>query len=248
MFFVIWWGRKVKRIPVGHVADFCPICRAQKPFALVHVGMVDHVYSVSTGTSDLVGYERICADCATAIPTDIARYSAVAPRRAPLDELKAQTFPNLDAAVKDLLAAQHRAKRDALIKEPFLLLSPKVEQRFAQTQIGPGAGIAMVVAILLVFVAAPRLIESAVLPNTGPEAVFGGFAVLGLALVVWEIIASGSRFMRREVVPVLAKALKPLRPTQQEIDAALMELKDLKQKIGRKVRAPDLLEQIRDVA
>src|SRR5688572_12890288 len=95
--FVIVWGRKVKRLPVGHVADFCPICRAQKPFALVHVGMVNHVYYVSTGTGDFVGYERVCADCATPIPTDIARYSGVAPRAAPLGELKAQTFPNLDA-------------------------------------------------------------------------------------------------------------------------------------------------------
>jgi hypothetical protein len=246
--FVIFWGRKIKRLPVGYVADFCPICRAQKPFALVHVGMVNHVYYVSTGTGDLVGYERICADCATAIPSDISRYSGVAPKPLPLAELKARTFPSLDTAVKDLLAAQQQVKRDVLIREPFLLLSPKVEQRFAQTQIGPGAGMAIVAAILLLLVAAPRVIESAVLPNVRPETIFGGFAVLGIALVVWQLIASGSRFMRREVVPVLARALKPLRPTQQEIDVALEELKTLKQKIGRKVSAPKLLEQIRDTA
>jgi hypothetical protein len=246
--FVIWWGRKVKRIRVGHVADFCPICHAQKTFTLVHVGMVNHVYSVATGTTDLIGYERICADCATAIPTDITRYSSVAPKPAPLGELKAQTFPSLDTAIRDLRAAQQQAKRPALIKEPFLLLSPKVEQRFAQVQIGPGAGIAIVAAILLIFVGAPRLIESEVLPNAQPEAVFGAFAAVGIALIVWQVIASGSRFIRREVVSRLAKALKPLRPTEQEIDAALAELKMLKQKIGKKVSAPDLLEQIRNAA
>jgi hypothetical protein len=248
MFFVIWWGRKVKRIPVGHVADFCPICRAQKAFALIHVGMVNHVYSVSTGTSELVGYERVCTDCATAIPTDITRYSSIAPKAAPLSELKGRTFPKLDAAVNDLLAAQQKTARPALIKEPFLLLSPKVEQRFAQTQIGPGVGLAIVAAVLLLLVAAPRFIESAVLPSVSPEAVFGGFAVLGIALVVWQLIASGSRFMRREIVPVLALALTPLRPTQHELDVALEELKVVKQKIGRKVSAPDLLEQIQKTA
>jgi hypothetical protein len=37
--FVVW-GKKRVRKKIGHVADFCPMCRTAQPFALVRVGVL----------------------------------------------------------------------------------------------------------------------------------------------------------------------------------------------------------------
>jgi hypothetical protein len=46
--------------------------------------------------------------------------------------------------------------------------------------------------------------------------------------------------MKREIVPVLAKSLG--QPTEEEIKLVLGELKKVKQKIGWKLKASDLVE------
>jgi hypothetical protein len=43
-----------------------------------------------------------------------------------------------------------------------------------------------------------------------------------LAVMVWQLRESGSRLMRRQIVPALAPSL---RPTQEEIEAVLWEIK-----------------------
>ena len=66
-----------------------------------------------------------------------------------------------------------------------------------------------------------------------------------LALVIWQAWGSGRRYMRGEVVPPLARALKPLRPSVDEVDAVLAELKQGGHKIGRKLKVDDLIAHAR---
>jgi hypothetical protein len=66
-----------------------------------------------------------------------------------------------------------------------------------------------------------------------------------LALIAWQLAASGPRFMRREIIRTLARSLKPLRPTQQELEAVISEIRQGTHKIGRKLEAVEVLEQIR---
>jgi hypothetical protein len=67
------------------------------------------------------------------------------------------------------------------------------------------------------------------------------FIALGVLLVVWQIFRSRRRFMMRQVVPVLASAIRPLKPTESELKFVLAELTQLKHKIGTKLKLADLI-------
>lgn len=133
------------------------------------------------------------------------------------------------------------AERHSLIRAPFVFLSPRVERRFAATHLDAGVGLALAAAVGLLFLAPP--VGRRLLPDS-PEILFLVFLAVGIGLVVWQVIASGSRFMTGEIVPVLVKSLRPLQPTEQEIELVLSELRKVKHKIGRKLRATELVASI----
>jgi hypothetical protein len=246
--FIIW-GRKITRRRAGYVADYCPICRAQQTFELQGVRSARHVYYVSLGSGQLLGYERKCDQCGTAFKANSAAYASVSRARLPLEELKRTTYPNLDTATKEQAALEERirrqrltpAERQALIKAPFIFLSAKVERRFAATHLDKESAIALGAAVGLLTVA--PIIGRWLLPDS-PGTLFLIVLAAGVSLVVWQLIASGARYMQREIVPVLTKSLKPLHPTQEEIEAVLAELRRVKQKIGRKLSASALVDGI----
>jgi hypothetical protein len=247
MFIV--WGRKIRRRRLGYVADYCPMCRAQRVFTLESIKSVRHVYYVSLGSGQLLGHERRCEECGTSFKANPATYASVSKTQLSLDELRQATYPNLEAATREQVALDERIRRQklsateraALIKAPFLYLAARVERRFAATHVDAGVGLALAGALALLALA-PVVTHWA--PPDSALPVFLGALGLGAALVIWQVIASGPRFMRREIVPVLARALKPLQPTREELELVLGELKRVKQQIGRKLRAAELLESL----
>jgi len=249
MFIV--WGKKLVHRKLGHVADFCPICRKPRAFVLRRVGSAGHLYYVTVSQGELVGYERTCVQCGTAFNAEPTHYATVAPKLLPLPELARQTFPDLEQAWKDRLDlerqlrsdphALHADDRKALIRSPFLLLSPKVEKRFASTHFDKEVGIAALAALGLM-IAGPATVR-AVAPDAADLAVLVCMA-LGVLLVIVQIALAGGRFMRREVLPVLAKCLRPLQPTRGELEAVLAELKTLRHQMATKLKLPELVAQI----
>lgn len=244
--FIIW-GKKLVYRRIGYVADFCAICRTPKPFELVRIGSAGHVYYISSGEGELVGYERTCCECGTSFPAEPTTYASVLNKLAPLAELATQTFPNMDQVIRDRLAIQEKIQRApssltseeryVLIRSPFLLLSPKVEKRFASTHLDKEIGLSIVAALALLFVG-PAL-ANAVIPDSAETAVLICI-VLGVALVTWQIFESSRRFMKRHVIPALATSLRPLKPSPSELEAVLAELKLLRHKIGSKLSLIDL--------
>jgi len=251
MFFIVW-GRKVVRRSIGHVADFCPMCRAPKGFELTRVGSARHVYYITAGEGALVGFERTCWDCGTALQAEPATYATIAKSRLPLAELIRATFPNLAFARSEPVALAERIRRDpaslpaeqrlALVRQPFVLLSPKVEKRLAATHVDKEIALSLVGVVAFWAFVLPPLMRA--LPPQLADAAFVLFVLLGIAAVVWQFIGSTRRFMKREILPVLAGALAPLRPSESEIAAVLAELKRLRHKIGSKARPADVLAQI----
>jgi hypothetical protein len=47
--------------------------------------------------------------------------------------------------------------------------------------------------------------------------------------------------MRREIIPVVATTIRPLKPAESEVQAVLAELKATGHKIGAKLKASDLM-------
>jgi hypothetical protein len=248
--FIIW-GRKITRKRFGYVVDFCPICRTLQTFELQAVHSSGHVYYITFGGGPLLGSERKCADCGAAYKAESTAYASIAKKRLPFDELKRQTLPTLNPATQGRLDLEERirggraqlapAQRYNLIREPFLLLSPRVEQRFASTHIDAQTGLAMSGAVVLMF-AGDWVARQFFADSAGTVLLIA--AGIGAALIVWQFVESGSRYMRREIIPALAKALGPLQPTPDEVERVLGELQQARQKIGRKLKVSRLLESL----
>lgn len=195
------WGRKAVRRHLGYAADFCPVCATARPFALTRVGMAGHVYYITAGDGDLVGYERACMVCTVALKADPAQYAEIVPQVTAIRALVKQTFPNFAEVYRERMAMEQAIKldptmlsatdRQALIMQPFTVLSVKVSEHFDKSAFGSGGG-----------------------------------------------------FVQREVLPILARALRRLRPTEAELKAALTRMVQMKEIIGSKVKLPELVAEI----
>ncbi len=245
MFIV--WGTKIVYSTTGYVADFCPMCRDIRAFALRRVGAAGHVYYITAGQGKLVGYERSCQTCDTAYKAEPSHYISISKTLLPLPALIKSTYPTIAEALAERMELEQKIKqspmlfsaeeRRTLIRTPFLFLSPKVDQRFGSTHLDKEIGMAVAAAIALMFVAEPL---GRLLTPDSPQQTLLGCLLLGLGLVVWQLAVSGRRYMQRTILPVLASTLRPLRPTELELKNTLAELRQLGHKMASKLSVADL--------
>jgi hypothetical protein len=242
------WGKKLVYSKLGYVADFCPICRSPQAFEVQSVGVASHVYYVSFGKGALAGYQRKCCECGVALDAKPANYATISDQLRPLPQLIMGTFPNLTTAYQAVLALEERVRttplsltaqeRRALIRNPMVLMSPKVEKRYASTHIDVQTVITFFGVLLAIFAEAAIVerVASAYVPQS-----IAIVSVIGIVLIGWQISLSNRRFIRRNIIPILARTLKPLKPSEEELEAALAELTRLRHKIGRKLSSRDLM-------
>ena len=245
---LVWGTKRVVRA-LGFTADFCPICREVRTFEVKRIGMAGHLYYVSFGAGTLAGYLRTCRTCGTSLNAVPDQYARLSNEMLEPSELQPVTFPNLDEVHRTRLAIEKTlqssparlstADRSALIKEPFILLSPKVEERFASVHFDGPTAITLFAAVLgLSFV--PAMLSTA-LPNYGFELALACTAAAVVAIGV-QMFMSSERFMRKQLLPVLVPALKPLDPTPEELESVLKDMKTLGRRIGSKLKLRTLLE------
>ena len=213
--------------------------------------MAGHIYYIAAGEGDLVRFERTCASCATAVQAQPERYATIAKQPAALEQLKRTTFPDLDQACAAQLALAEQIRhhpgtlsgddRHALIRHPFLLLSPRVEQRFATTHMDKEVVFSLIGAVLLLVLG---LRVTAAFAPEEPGAAVLGVIVAAVLLVIWQVAMARLRFLRRQIFPVLATALQPLRPAQGEIEHVMAELAQLGHKIGSKFTPAELFAHL----
>ena len=252
MFIV--WGKTIKRQKLGFVADFCAVCRDLRAFQVQRVGSASHVYYISFGDGELVGYERTCQTCATPFETIPDNYSGMAKQVRPPSELISETFPNYytvyreqierEKKVRDTPSLLSRPERRQRLRDPFVIVAPYVQQKLTRTPMDARAWLA-VAALLPVFwtfmIAGKLLTPGDQEPN--PLWAMAGLA-FGVAVVYSQTATAARRYILRNTMPGLVQALAPLKPSTAEIDDVLTELKQHNLKLGTKLRADDLLTGI----
>lgn len=250
----IFWGTKTVYRKLGYVADFCPICRSQQAFVLRRIGSAGHLYFISLGQGKLIGHDITCQNCHTTFEADPTLYSTVAEQRPfSLAQLARQTFPNYSSVYAERLEMEQAIRfnpldlnapeRHYLLREPFLLLSPQLEQRTSFLRLDwPNA----LTLLALVFV--PILLLQLLEQLHVPEAVTTWLLLgsIGSILITWHHFTNSARFVQRHLLPQLARTLLPLRPSQREITAVLHELNKQGFRIGKKVKAPALMQALHD--
>jgi hypothetical protein len=256
----IFWGTKTVRSNLGFVADFCPLCRVPRPFRLARLGSASHIYGVSVGKGQLVGFERGCLRCSAVLGAEHENYREIAknfpiegvPESLQLSRLTESTFPDLSRRYARRLEIEEQIKlgtaridageRHSLIKEPFLLLAAFVEKEFAQTRIDG-------ILLLTIFGAIGLSIGGYWMADqflSGDQrALVPLVTAAAMAIALVAIIVQGyltkNRYLHRKIYPIIGSALRPLRPQASEIATALKEVRHLGFALGKRTK-PRMLE------
>jgi hypothetical protein len=210
----IVWGKKVVYRKLGHVA----------------------------------GHERSCHECGTAQRAETTAYATISKKPLSLPELIRTSHPRLEDADGERLALEapiqgdpaslSQENRHVLIRNSFLMMSAKMEQRLVQAHIDTGMSLALVGA-LATLVFGPHLVLS-MFPDMEAVRLFIFLAILAVTGVVWQVMASRTRFVRRAVLPALAAALRPLAPTPAELESVVTQLTHLKYQMAKRIKVPEL--------
>jgi hypothetical protein len=256
MFIVYGTQRKVR--PIGWVADFCPMCRTPQQFRLSRIGMARHIYFLSVGSGELIGHLIECGRCGVKLPTDEHRYARFEKRRAAdVAALAAKTMPDLPERLGERLALEALIATDpgaidvtirrSLLSEPFQLCEGLLAERAKRGRemdrpVAFGCfgtlGLVAIMAILLYFD------PSSNGPLRHVSAALALLITLGWAYTIIQYFFIDYRYMRRQFIPRLATALRPLQPSREEISDALARCKQSKMIIGRKIDATKLWQAI----
>jgi len=240
MIFV--WGRKPVYTHAGYVADYCPVCRAARAFAVQRIGMAWHLYYITVSKGELAGYQRTCCDCGMVLPMEVSHYSQLSAEQLPLVQLEQTTNPHLSIRHADALAAAAR------LREAPLLLDEAERRR----QID--AALRLQADALDEYEMATRLdrevwwsiggafvfctVVLAALKQQAPENLDTGFIIaffLSLGGVDWQLSQMGERFLQREILPKLARSLAPLQPARPELDAGFDRMREQGRKLAMRI-------------
>ena len=253
--FIVWGKKRVER-KQGMVADFCPICREVRAFTLIRVGLAGHIYYVSFGQGKLAGHIIRCDTCGVALRADPTRFAtAEKDPRIDLETLIRQTFPRLRETYAERLALEQRIKRTRsaltaeqhkeFLMEPFALLNPVVEQRFAKsTQMDKQSGIGCLGTML---VGGGLFFGSMAFHGTTQDRILICAAILfgiGTIYTFVQLHFGPKRFFRAHVLPSLVKSLKPLEPTREDLAACLERCQTLGLKIGKVAKLDEVWQPL----
>lgn len=245
--FVVWGTKRtVKRL--GYAADFCGICRDLCPTRIDRVGAASHVYGLSVGSGELVGHLATCTDCHSSRPIDPATYRELLPRPSEdTTELVRETFPDFEKVYGERLAIEASLRagkqipaeaREALLREPFLQLEADVEAVCSGSSRIDKECVIAILAMVLAPIAA-GFATSAVFPDEPGSSPAGMVALItfgaGLLGFFSCLATSPGRWIRRKVLPRLARSLHPLQPEFEELDGVHRQLRSLGMRIAKKL-------------
>jgi len=254
--FIVWGKKRVER-KIGLVADFCPICRDVRAFQLIRVGLAGHVYYVSFSEGKLAGHIIRCSECGLDLGVDPTRYaSAENDSRVGLEALVQHTFPNVREFYGARLEMETRIKRTRsslsgddykrFLMEPFALLNPQVEERFAKsTQMDKQSGLGCLGTVLVggtIFFVGAVYIRGPAKDKYLLAALI--FVAIGTIYTLVQMHLGPGRFFRVKLLPSLVKALKPLEPTREDLADCLERCKTLGLKIGKVVKVDEVWSRL----
>jgi hypothetical protein len=231
----------------GFVADFCPVCRDIGSFQVIRVGDASHVAFVSLGQGRLAGHLLRCVQCGTGRGFLQERYAAVAEKNPGTAALIELTHPNIRSEFGERLELETRLRndpfflsapqREQMLLEPFQELDPELEQLDKGTLHQKTAsmwGFLVMCAVLGGGGVIIRFEEEKI------GWVIGAAIVAFLAVWAGILIRAEGRGIRQRIMPNLARALRPLRPTKEELQMILTRCRNAGLRSGKKVKLHSL--------
>lgn len=246
-------GVKVVREDLGWVADWCVVCREPRPFLVTRIGKENPLYAQSPANAGLlVRCEQAC-DCCGGIklskPDDYRQISK--DRDTNIDTLIAKTQPDFRERYRKRLQQAERARtgtlkdseRIQLMIEPILALVPLVERRARALRFDTASVIATICTAILFL-----LLVSGACAAAFPFGVKYLWWLVTAAFIytLHMILTDLKRFVRRCIIPALAKSLKQVDPTKEEACRALEACINQGQDGAKKIRPEELYHAIQN--
>lgn len=253
--FIIWGTRHVRQHR-GYVADFCAICRGIKRFHVSDIRVAHHFFFIPFAKSETTSQMRACTACGQQSFPEPGTYDAfVADAQADIDTLVRETNPALLEKLTERLVLEERAKqslaglsageRTTLLTEPFVALSEQVGRRFARG--GCSNILASLALVASLFLFCLWIVYSDE-PGSATRTLAWVAGVVSWILFpasLYFFATSSRRYMKGRIVPLLARALKPLEPTEPELAKVIETLEADGYKIAWKLKAEWILASIR---
>lgn len=238
---------KERRRPIGWVADLCPICRDLRAFEVNELRRVARVYFVPLGRGSLEGCEITCVDCQSVMEAPEEGYEAVSNRRRDPAQLVSMTNPGLLDRAEDWFERQHKVAKGSLDKaertrEIVTVLRALDHMAWVRSRGGPEELLTALCIIVFFVVLIGTVMTWAGSPTW--RIVFAVTAAGMLAISTTLVLTHRSMAAGRHLLPRLVRALEPLEPTQDEIDAALMLAQRQGLRIGRYVTGRRVLREM----
>jgi len=248
MFIV--WGTKTVRKSLGRKADFCLLCRDFRPIRVVKVTSVGHLYYIPLGRRRNLGFEETCESCGLlrTEPHDNGCPPTVRDRHVDIETLISETNPDVHRDWSLRLAFEDRIRTNSLtpderisaLTESFLLANSLVVRRMWAMHLDWTSGLSLIATVAF-------LILAELLLKTDQHAVAKLALSVGAILTMVTVILcwfDGRRYTRRAVMPILIRAIRPLRPTDEEIETVLERLRVRKDKLGRFLKTQKIVDAL----
>lgn len=235
------------RVPLGHVADWCPICgRAERmaaaavrrvhrsafrPFSPLHrVAIAAAEHLLGPGAAQPASSEQIeltCFGCEMVVRTEAGRFERFEPpTNDPPIQIAGRTLRDRGEQLEiQLLLIDRLADGSATAADrvAHIVAAIRAVDAYADRRIGPGN--VTLVQSLLIVVLLLSLPAAIALGYTGQPLVFtlaaGVVACSCFAALVWHSLDAGRSWAGRRLAPLIARGIRPLRPIDAELQAAL---------------------------
>jgi hypothetical protein len=237
-----------KEIPLGYVAHYCTICHDINRFSLVRT---------TTNRAASPAHHAACASCGLRVAVDPQEFRAVLKDEgAELSALVSETSPELPFLVRDrvymtrlgVAGGDDRVDRKRLLQEPFRILMyiPSILSKRRRLTFADIASMSVIGVI--------GLLTAAVLV-IGDDLASTRMLAVGVALVIVLLIMSVvvGQFLERPrrrrckavLHTMLGKAMRPFKPTEQEVQEVVAWCKLTSPALAPFVEAPELHRAIR---
>lgn len=248
---LIIWGKKTVRKVRGRTAEFCRLCRDFRGHRAVEVLSVGHIYYLPLGRGTGQGFEIKCESCGLTHtkPSGPGAPAVSRARRLDVEALIAQTNPRGRQIWADRIAFEGRAasgrlttdEREMALIEPFLLADTVYARRNDEAQYGGWVFLAGIAGFFVTLAVAGRVLPSTPRWQGGTSIAYWSIFVLILLAIG---LTSGRRYARRSLLPVIARSLRPLRPSREEIAAVFDRLRSGRVKVGKALRPEEVVDAL----
>lgn len=231
---------------MGRVAEYCPICQTPRAFQVLRLKKITRVNSVAIRSGITTGFAMTCETCRCPLPPELSRYESIDEKPAQgLDELIMQTNPGLFEKTVARLERLERAERGELsssdrkeaIFESLQALNPVVEARAARIHLDRliiavcfGSGLFCLAAVFVT----SRLLE---LEGAAVPAIVLCLMLAGVACTRWAIRTEPKRYMRSRFRRYLGINLTRFRPSLEDLQEVLADLRKRGYIVGNLVNA-----------